>query len=214
MGIIQLLEKSAILYANIILYGSEATDKLALAVADDINEQWSKALAIVKIAEEEYLFKVETKGFCKPDLKPEEIFENDDPRNNYFRVELKAASNISYVDGLGSNTGYFQLDNILNHSTTAAHEFGHTLGLPHPDDLDIRHKAFPGIMYPRGTLVQSQFQYDPTVQAGTVGGTMNPIHRLVTKEDVDDLKIDRLDFNELGIATIGAFSSIWHEKEV
>ena len=213
MGTIQLLQDTATLYASIFLYGNEATDDLALTVAEDINEQWSKALATVKINGEEYLFKVETKGFSKPDLKPEEIFENDNPLNNYFRVEQKAAGNISYVDGLGSNTGYFQLDNILNHSTTAAHEFGHTLGLPHPYDMDIRHKEVPGIMYPRGTLVQPQFQYDPSVEAGTVGGTMNPIHRLVTQEDVDDLKIERLDFNDLGVAVIGAFTSIWHENE-
>lgn len=214
MGTIQLLQNSAILYAKIILYGSEATKALAEAVANDINEQWSKTLATVKIDGTEYLFKVETKGFSKPELKPEEIFENDDPLNNYFRVEQKAAGNISYVDGLGSNTGYFQLDNILNSSTTAAHEFGHTLGLPHPDELDIRHKEVPGIMYPRGTLVQPQFQYEPNVEAGTVGGTMNPIHRQVTQEDVNDLKIDKLDFNGNGLAVIGAFTSIWHENEV
>lgn len=82
--------------------------------------------------------------------------------------------NISFVDGLNSNTGYFLLDNLLNGSTTAAHEFGHTLGLDHPHNLDIRGKGVPGIMYPRGTIVDPPYQYDPNAAPGKPGGTMNP----------------------------------------
>jgi hypothetical protein len=29
-------------------------------------------------------------------------------------------------------------------------------------------------MYPRGTLVAPQFQYDPAIPAGMKGGTMHP----------------------------------------
>lgn len=213
MGIIEIESETMFLRANIILYGYAASEELAFTVANDISEQWSRPKAIVILKGKSYLFILETLGFYVPSLKPEEIFENDDPMNNYFRVEQQAEGNISYVDGLGSNTGYFQLDNIFKGSTTAAHEFGHTIGLPHPIDLDIRHKEFPGMMYPRGTLVKPQFQYDPTVAAGTVGGTMNPIHRLVTQEDVDDSGIADLDFNTSQLAVIGAFSSVWHEEE-
>ena len=213
MGIMEIVADKILLHANIILYGNAASEALALAVANDINEQWNRPRAVVKIKKNIFLFSVKAVGIFAPDLKPEEIFENDNPRNNYFRVEEKAAGNISHVDGLGSNTGYFQLDNILNNNTTAAHEFGHTLGLAHPTDLDIRHKESPGIMYPRGSLVRPQFQYDPTVTPGTIGGTMNPIHRLVTQEDIDDLKIGQLDFNNRYEAVIGAFTSVWHEEE-
>ena len=112
------------------------------------------------------------------------------------------------------NTGYFKLQNILDNSTTAAHEFGHTLGLDHPHNLDIRGGGTPGIMYPRGTLVDPHFQYYPEVAAGEKGGTLNPFTRKVLQKDIDDLHLDNLEFNENSMAMVGAFSSVWHEKHL
>jgi hypothetical protein len=155
------------------------------------------------------VFQIE--GIYEPHLTPETIYSNINSGNNYFRIEEYAPGNISFVDGLGSNTGYFKLDNLLNNSTTAAHEFGHTLGLDHPKYLDIRGQGQPGIMYPRGTLVDPQFQYDPTVPAGVKGGTLNPFTRKVLQSDIDDLKLNRLDFNKEGLAIVGDFSSVWHD---
>ena len=134
--------------------------------------------------------------------------------NNYFRVEEFASGNISFVDGINSNTGYFKLDNLLNNSTTAAHEFGHTLGLVHPEDLDLRGRGVPGIMYPRGTITDREFQYDLHAAAGAIGGTMNPFHRKVLQEDIDDLHLEMLYFNQDGRAVIGAFTSEWHDRHV
>ena len=61
--------------------------------------------------------------------------------------------------------------------------------------------------------MRPQFRYDPTVTPGTIGGAINPIRRVVTQEDIDDLKIGQLDFNDLDEAVIGAFTSVWHEEE-
>ena len=146
-----------------------------------------------------------------PQITATEIYENVNPRNNYFRIEEFAHGNISFVDGLGCNTGYFKLDNLYKGSTTAAHEYGHTLGLHHPTDLDIRGKGKPGIMYPRGTLVDAPYQYNPAADAGdsTNGGTMHPMHRRVRQEDIDLLKLHKLDFDN-GKAIIGEFTSVWH----
>ena len=160
----------------------------------------------------EVLFEIE--GVYEPLLTPSDVFENTNPRNNYFRIEEYAHGNISFVDGLGSNTGYFKLENLLNNSTTAAHEFGHTLGLDHPKNLDIRGYGRPGIMYPRGTLVDPEFQYDPSIPAGLKGGTMNPFTRRVTRHDIDDLKLNRLSFDKNGFAVLGEFSSVWHDAQV
>jgi hypothetical protein len=113
------------------------------------------------------------------------------------------------VDGLGSNTGYFKLENLYSGSTTAAHEFGHGLGLDHPAELDIRGKGRPGIMYPRGTWVDPPFQYDSTALPGAPGGTMHPMHRRVLGTDIKLLKLHRLGFSH-GVAPLGGFTSVFH----
>ncbi|HEY5464449.1 MAG TPA: peptidase M10 [Hanamia sp.] len=203
-----------IIHSVIYFYGNAANDILSMQIAKDIADHWNgpKGKVIIKRNSYEVLFEIE--GIYEPSLRPETIFENTNPRNNYFRVEEYAHGNISSVDGLGSNTGYFKLENLLNNSTTAAHEYGHTVGLDHPKDLDIRGEGQPGIMYPRGTLTDPQFQYDPTVPAGLTGGTMNPFTRKVFQSDIDDLKLNKLHFNRKGFAVIGEFSSMWHEAHV
>src|SRR4030095_5715733 len=109
----------------------------------------------------------------------------------------------------GCNSGYFKLENLYKGSTTAAHEYGHTLGLEHPSDLDLRGKGIPGIMYPRGTLVDPQFQYEPEKPAGTKGGTLWPIYRKVLQSDIDGLALHRLQFKN-GKAILGEFTNVWH----
>ncbi len=212
MGIIELNQhnKEVKLVANILLYGDAASASLAATMQEDINGQWNKPKLTVSIQRDAYFFIMKVSCHYTPDLQPEDIFINDDPLNNYFRIEEFALGNISYVDGLGSNTGYFKLENLLHHSTTAAHEFGHTLGLDHPRELDIRGQGVPGIMYPRGTIVDPEFQYNPQAQPATNGGTLNPFLRAVLQADVDLLKIAQLSYKN-NKAVIGDFSSIWHE---
>ena len=69
-------------------------------------------------------------------------------------------------------------------------------------------------MYPRGTLVDPQFQYYPDVAPGAKGGTLNPFTRRVLQTDIDDLNLHKLDFNKNGLAMLGGFTSIWHEKHI
>ena len=145
-----------------------------------------------------------------PALDEEDIYANTNSRNNYFRIAEYASGNISFVDGLGCNSGYFKLENIYSGSTTAVHEYDHTLGLDHPSDCDLRGKGVPGIMYPRGTLVDPQYQYDVTKTAGAAGGTMHPVYRKVLPIDIILLKLERLQF-ENQKAIIGEFTNLYHQ---
>ncbi|MBX2934838.1 MAG: peptidase M10 [Ferruginibacter sp.] len=212
-------DSQLILHASIIIYGEAANDALAFQIARDIEVHWNEADGKVMIRQnwftkKLYSVKFNIEGYFDPNLTPQVVFENTNPRNNYFRIEEYANGNISYVDGINSNTGYFKLQNLLDNSSTAAHEFGHTIGLDHPQNLDIRGQGTPGIMYPRGTIVDPQFQYYPDVAPGEKGGTLNPFTRKVLQKDIDDLKLNNLNFDDKGFAVLGGFSSVWHEKHI
>jgi hypothetical protein len=196
------------------VYGDAANDDIARFIAAGIAHFWNDVDGIVKIKHQLYDVQFNIQGFCDRSLTPLMVYENTNPRNNYFRIEEYASGNISFVDGINSNTGYFKLDNLLHKSTTAAQEFGHTIGLDHPADLDIRGKGAPGIMCPRGSLVDPVYQYEPHAPAGTNGGTINPFTRKVLQSDIDDLKLHKLDFNAAGLAIVGGFSSLWHDKHL
>lgn len=209
MGILEAAGNHLNLYASVIIYGHSATEALALQIAEEIETMWNEPNGAVTLNGDKYLLRFYIKGFYEPGLQPDDVYYNTNPENNYFRIEDYAQGNISFVDGLGSNTGYFLLENLFKGSTTAAHEYGHTLGLEHPEQLDIRGQGTPGIMYPRGTLVDAQYQYDPGKPAGEKGGTIYTVHRRVLQHDIDNLRIHRLRF-EQNKAVIGEFSSIWH----
>lgn len=203
-----------VIHAELIFYGNAANAMLSFQIAKDIEDHWNETRGTVRISQHRYYVSFNIKGMYNSSLTPSEVYENTNPRNNYFRIEEYAKGNISFVDGINSNTGYFKLENLLNNSTTAAHEFGHTLGLHHPHRLDIRGKGTPGIMYPRGTLVDPEFQYYPDVAPGEKGGTLDPFTRRVLQNDIDDLHLGRLDFDESGFAIVGDFTSVWHEKHL
>lgn len=208
-----------IIHAIINIYGDAANNDLSVKIASDIESYWNEPGGKAAINEnwfskKTYDVRFSITGKFDRELTPQIVFENTDPRNNYFRIEEFANGNISFVDGINSNTGYFKLENLLNNSSTAAHEFGHTLGLEHPEHLDIRGEGTPGIMYPRGTWVDPQFQYYPKVEPGEKGGTLNPFTRKVLQKDIDDLHLNKLSFDKIGFATLGSFTSVWHQKHL
>jgi hypothetical protein len=203
-----------IIYSHIITYGNAADPVITELIRDEIETMWNEPEAVIFIDDKGILVTFVITAASQPVIAPEEILGNTDPRNNYFRIEEFAGGNISFVDGVGSNTLYFKRDNLYKGSTTAAHEYGHTLGLDHPHNIDLRGKGIPGIMFPRGTLVDPQYQYNPAGRAGDSnnGGTMHPQYRRVRAQDIEQLKLHRLDF-EIGRAIVGDFSSIWHPAD-
>ncbi len=209
MGTAEMTPQELLICSHIITYGNAADETLTALIREEIETMWNEPLATIRIKDRELLVRFRITAAFEPGITDIDIYQNTDPRNNYFRIEKFAHGNISFVDGLGSNTGYFLLENLYKGSTTAAHEYGHTLGLEHPDDLDLRGKGVPGIMYPRGTLVDPQYQYEPDKPAGTKGGTMHPMYRKVLADDIRQLKLHRLSYHN-NISVLGEFSSIWH----
>ena len=209
MGIAEITQQELVIAARIITYGNAASPALTAQIREEIETLWNEPGTWINIHDYylQVVFRISAE--YRPELTDIDIYQNLDPHNNYFRIEEFAHGNISFVDGIGCNSGYFKLENLYAGSTTAAHEFGHTLGLVHPEENDIRGKGSPGIMYPRGTLVDPQYQYESDKPAGTKGGTLHPIHRRVSDEDIQLLKLHKKDF-EHGRAIIGDFTNIWH----
>ena len=206
---INIENRSIVINSHIITYGNAANEALTESIRAEIETMWNEPKAAIQIKGNTFFVSFKITAELNIAIDEMEVLSNTDPRNNYFRIEEYARGNISFVDDIGCNSGYFKLENLYAGSTTAAHEYGHTLGLRHPVDLDYRGKGVPPIMYPRGTLVDAMFQYDPSKPAGVTGGTMHPMYRKVFAEDIVALKLERLNFKN-GKAIIGDFTNVFH----
>jgi hypothetical protein len=211
MGEVQIdfSKKELLITSHLIFYGNAANVALAEQLRDEIETMWNEPYGVLHLGDGVVTVRFKITAEVQTGITDLEVYQNLDGRNNYFRIEAYAIGNISFVDGVGCNSGYFLLENLYRSSTTAAHEYGHTIGLDHPPQLDIRGKGVPGIMYPRGTLVDPPFQYDPTKPAGVTGGTMHPMHRRVQWNDIVALRLHKLKF-ENGRALLGGFTNIYH----
>jgi hypothetical protein len=209
MGIAEHTNGQIIIHSHIITYGDAADPAITESIREEIETMWNEPQGVIVIKKTRLQIAFKITASFEPTIDPIDIYQNLDARNNYFRIEEFARGNISFVDGLGCNSGYFKLENLYKGSTTAAHEYGHTLGLEHPRQLDIRGKGVPGIMYPRGTLVDPEFQYESDKPAGTKGGTMHPMFRRVLQLDIESLNLHKFSF-ENGRTILGEFSNIWH----
>lgn len=206
------VEKGAyewLIRSHFILYGNAADEQLAALLSEETESMWNEPAVSLELHGQTVAVRFRISATCLPDISDTIILQNTDPVNNYFRVEEYVHGNISFVDAIGCNTGYFKLENLYSGSTTAAHEYGHTLGLYHPRVTDHRGKGVPGIMFPRGTLVDPPYQYEPGQPAGAKGGTLHPKYRKVTETDIRNLNLHRLRFSG-NHAVLGEFTSIWH----
>ena len=202
-------DNNIVIQSHIITYGSAADETVTQRIREEIETMWNEPKATVNIHGTTFQVFFRITAETRKEISELEVLQNTDPRINYFRIEEYVNGNISFVDGIGCNTGHFKLENLYEGSTTAAHEYGHTLGLDHPLNTDLRGKGVPGIMYPRGTLVDPQFQYDPSKPAGATGGTMHPMYRKVSQNDIDLIKLHRL-FSNQRRAIVGEFTNVYH----
>ncbi len=198
------------------IYGTRASEDLFPYFIRNVEDQWGHQIWEVEYLGARYELYFESRVDHQPMITAEEIHRNRDLRNIYVAIEESSMVHISFADGRGSNTGYFMLSNILQSgSTTIAHEYGHMLGLwpgsitSHPLDLDQRGQGMPGIMYPRGTIVDPIYQYDDDATPGEVGGTLDPKHRRVNLKDIDMLMKVIEPYDENG-ANLGKLTNKYH----
>jgi hypothetical protein len=184
--------------AKIYFYGKYAENDLGEKIIREISEFWNAPKTEITIDGEKFTAKFEISQECVTIPKVIKLMaDNTNFEVNFVRIEDTNVSERSMMGfGLGDNSGHWLITDKLGESTTAAHEFGHAYGLPHPDQIDYRNTGLPPIMAPRGTIVDAVYQWNPLADAGAYGGTMMPAHRRVRTEEVLDVLGRRVYVNE------------------
>ena len=113
MGTAEISSQQIIIRSCIITYGKAADTAITEHMRDEIETMWNEPGGIVEIKgiKLSVVFRI-TSSF-QPNITPVDIYQNVDPANNYFRIEEFAHGNISFVDGIGCNSGYFKLENLI-----------------------------------------------------------------------------------------------------
>ncbi|GAB3337665.1 hypothetical protein GCM10027299_49030 [Larkinella ripae] len=212
-------EKTITVLTELYLYGSIATEDLADRIANNIARVWNGPEVLLSLDDNEFLIQFRVTGRWIDDPRPL-LAGNRDFKKVFFRIETATDNplgGISYMDGRNCNTGFLRLDNVgFDGSTTEAHEMGHGWGLvpgtpdAHPLDVNLIGKGQPGIMYPRGTLVDPQYQWNPSAQPGEFGGTLKPDKRRATLDDIAMLGLDQLRYDRQGRARLGGLTNYYH----
>jgi hypothetical protein len=175
------VSKTIRVVGRIVYSGTALTAAIADASTREIQDMWSEYPTDVKIGSSVYRVEFDIDHVIEGQ---QTLINPDSCGYNFIKVLNKTSSgDRSYYEGLGSRNGVFYTSDALGTSTTAAHEFGHGLMLDH-NDGDQRNAAVPGIMFARGTLVRSEFQWDPRAASGAAGGTINPQYRKVRSVDI------------------------------
>jgi hypothetical protein len=211
-------KKEIVVSNTLFIYGEAASKKIALKIADTIEQHWNYPNGKIEWNKESYTVRFSIQAIYFPSVLPKLIQSNRNQINHFIAIVPNIEKyGVSVMDGVNSNTGMYKLSNVgYEGASTEAHEYGHAIGLwpgtsdGHPTDLDQRGKGVPGIMYPRGTWVDPQYQYYPEVKPGENGGTVNPDKRKVRQLDIEMLGLQHRNWNNKGKERLGKLSSIFH----
>src|SRR5688500_8096712 len=98
MGEVEIDEVSRrlIIHSHIVTYGNSADPALTESIRDEIETMWNDPRTGVKIGRTDLVVTFRITAVYLPAISDMEIYQNMNPRNNYFRIEEFAHGNISF----------------------------------------------------------------------------------------------------------------------
>lgn len=204
-------DKTIQVKSKLILYGSEAGNVNAEGIATEVQDLYNATKGTVSYNNTDYdiIFSISVQVVSEEEAK-KLASGNTDASLNFIRIENKSALVDRSFMELGGNAGVWLLSDNLGKSKTASHEIGHGFGLEH-SNVDQRGMGIPDIMAARGTLVDSQFQYNSKAPAGAYGGTVNPIYRQVLQSNISAI-FNNITFTN-GKANLGTATNTIYDKD-
>lgn len=119
--------------SHLYLYG-QVDENLASQISTEINQVWNEGRPKVVLNQVQYDLVFEVTASVISLKTARDLSEQPNPINNYICLLPGPNDNVSVSFIVGhTNSGVWLLSNGLGFSKTTAHEYGHTLGLEHPE---------------------------------------------------------------------------------
>ena len=97
MGTVETGSQQIFINSHIITYGNAANEALTEMIRDEIETMWNEPQARVVFNDYDCRIVFSITAAFEPGIRDIDIYQNLDPRNNYFRIEEFAYGNISFV---------------------------------------------------------------------------------------------------------------------
>lgn len=189
-------KKTVTINSTFIAYGGEAKN-YAAKFASNVAKKWNAAGGTVKVDGKEYKANFKVSVLIVSEAAAKELAStNKDPKINFVRIEASdQSSNVGKKDTDGGSNSFYintkQLDET--NSTTAAHEYGHSLGLNGHTSEGNFLEGQPDIMSTKNTLVEEIYSTNPPIPAsnGKEGYRLDTQYRNVLQSNLDGININR-----------------------